>query len=56
MFIVTLSHREMTLTGEECSLAPEKFSHFLGMQREGRVEKAGCVQMAVLVVIPCIGS
>lgn len=37
---MTLSHRETTLAGEECSLAPEKVLALLGVQREGRVEKA----------------
>lgn len=43
MFLVTLS-------GEERSLAPGKVYGSLGVQREGRVEKAGHEQVAAATV------
>lgn len=45
----------MTLPGEERSLVPEKLYHFLGVQREGRVEKAGREQVAAATVGSCFG-
>ena len=50
----------MTLPGEERSLVPEKLYHFLGVQREGRIEKAGrgscfgVIRLARLSPVSCL--
>lgn len=46
MFLVTLSHRETTLAGEECSLAPEKVLALARSPERGQGGEGRCEQVA----------